>query len=215
VVVMGIFAAGCAATGVAVHPTPTARAPVTTASTFADLRSRPLNLPAAAGTCPTTPSHDLQPVVTVGKGGPGFGFGPGPAYLSGVITLYPGAFDNEVWMIDASYRGPVLVRGRQANGDQVVSFQEPITFAGAGFSSAGAPPPGPAAVRVTIEGTAVPFYSELDLPAADPTYPKASWRLFFARTHIEAPGCYAFQLDGLTFSTVIVFRVPDAARPGG
>jgi hypothetical protein len=53
------------------------------------------------------------------------------------------------------------------------------------------------------------------LPAAEATYAKTSWRLFFARTHIDAPGCYAFQLDGFTFSTVIVFRVLDAARPGG
>jgi hypothetical protein len=39
--------------------------------------------------------------------------------------------------------------------------------------------------------------------------------MFFARTHIDAPGCYAFQLDGAAFSLVIVFQVPDAARPGG
>ncbi len=59
------------------------------------------------------------------------------------------------------------------------------------------------------------FYAELDIPAAETGFPKASWRLFFARTHIDAPGCYAFQLDGLTFATVIVFHVADAARPGG
>ena len=39
--------------------------------------------------------------------------------------------------------------------------------------------------------------------------------MFFARTHIEAPGCYAFQLDGLNYSVAVVFVVPDAARPGG
>jgi hypothetical protein len=118
-------------------------------------------------------------------------------------------------MIDASYRGPVLVRGHQVHGTQVVSFQEPTTFSGANFSNPGAPPPNPAAATVTIQGTAFPFYTELDLPAADPAYPTVSWRMFFARTHIDSPGCYAFQLDGFTFSTVIVFRVLDAARPGG
>jgi hypothetical protein len=214
-VMLGLIAAGCGATGTANHTaagSPTAQASVAPASSFADLRSRPLNQPALAadGTCPITPSHDLHPVVTVGKGGPGFGFGPGPAYLSGIVQLYPGAFDNEVWMIDATYRGPVLVRSGHA-----VSFQEPITFPGGGFSSAGPPPPNPAVASVTIDGTPIAFYSELDLPAADPSYPTNSWRLFFARTHIDAPGCYAFQLDGLTFSVVIVFVVPDAARPGG
>jgi hypothetical protein len=212
---LGLVAAGCGATGIGANATsasPTAQQSVAPASNLADLRNRPLNQPAMAadGSCPSTPSHDVHPVVTVGKGGPSFGFGPGPAYLSGIVQLYPGAFDNEIWMIDATYRGPVLVRGGRA-----VSFQEPITFAGQGFSSAGAPPLEPSVATVTIEGTVIPFYSELDLPAADPAYPPGSWRLFFARTHIDAPGCYAFQLDGLTFSTVIVFHVPDAARPGG
>lgn len=223
-VMVGLISAGCGPTGIGANATsvspsahatlasPTAQQSVAPASNLADLRSRPLNQPAMAadGSCPSTQSHDVHAVVTVGKGGPNFGFGPGPAYLSGITQLYPGAFDNEIWMIDATYRGPVLVRAGKA-----VSFQEPTTFAGQGYSSAGAPPPGPAVATVTIDGTAIPFYSELDLPAADPTYPTGSWRLFFARTHIEAPGCYAFQLDGLTFSTLIVFVVPDAARPGG
>jgi hypothetical protein len=219
-VVIGLVAAGCGATGVGGHPMAAAQAvqpSVAPASNFADLRNRPLNQPALAadGSCPSDSSHDVKPVVTSGKGGPNFAFGPGPAYLSGIVQLYPGAFDNEVWMIDASYRGPVLIRGHQVNGTGVVSFQEPTTFAGANFSGAGAAPPGPAVVTVTIGGTGFPFYAELDLPAAEATYAKTSWRLFFARTHIDAPGCYAFQLDGFTFSTVIVFRVLDAARPGG
>jgi hypothetical protein len=184
---------------------------------LADLRNRQLNQPALAadGSCPSDSFHDVKPVVASGKGGPNFGFGPGPAYLSGITQLYPGAFDNEIWMIDASYRGPVLIRGHQVNGSQIVSFQEPTTFPGENFSSAGALPPNPAVATVTIEGLAIPFYAELDLPAADATFPASSWRLFFARTHIDAPGCYAFQLDGYTFSTVIVFHVMDAARPGG
>ena len=219
-VMVGLVAAGCGATAMGAHATPAsprARPSVAPASTFADLRNRPLNQPALAadGSCPSDSSHDVKPVVTSGKGGPNFGFGPGPAYLSGVTQLYPGAFDNEVWMIDATYQGPVLVRGHQVNGAGVVSFQEPITFVGANFSSAGAPPPNPAVATVTIQGTAIPFYAELDLPVSDPAFPKSSWRLFFARTHIDAPGCYAFQLDGLTFSSVIVFHVLDAARPGG
>lgn len=187
------------------------------ASTLAELRNRPLNPPApgANSACPTTSSHnDLSPVINGGKGkGPDFGFGPGPAYLSGTNALYPGAFDNEVWLIEPTYRGPVLVRGRQINGGAAISFAEPITFPVGGFSSAGSPPPGTPAATVTIDGSPVPFYLELDLPAATEVDAPGYWRMFFARTHIDAPGCYAVQVDGLTFSSVIVFQVPDAARP--
>jgi hypothetical protein len=218
---LGLVAAGCGAAGIGAHPTATpasqaAQPSFATAANFADLRNRPLNQPALAadGSCPSDSSHDVKPVVTSGKGGPNFGFGPGPTYLSGIIQLYPGAFDNEIWMIDASYMGPVLIRGHQVNGAQVVSFDEPSVFASGGFLS-GALPPGSAVATVSIGGTQTPFYAELDLPAADPTYAKGSWRLFFDSTHVEAPGCYAFQLDGFTFSTVIVFHVLDAARPGG
>ena len=216
-VMLGLITAGCGATEIAGHPSPTARGSAGPASSFADLRNRPLHLPgpAADGSCPSDSSHDVKPIVTSGKGGPNFGFGPGPVYLSGITQLYPGAFDNEVWMIDASYRGPILIRGHQLNGAGVVSFQPPTTFAGTNFSGAGAPPPGPAVVTVTIDRVPMTFYAELDIPAAETGFPKASWRLFFARTHIDAPGCYAFQLDGLTFATVIVFHVADAARPGG
>jgi hypothetical protein len=189
-----------------------------TASTLADLRNRPLNSPAmgAGGACPITSSHDLSPVVNSAKGkGPGFGFGPGPAYLSGITQLYPGGADGEVWLAEPTYRGPVLVRRRQVNGTQLVSFSEPITFPGEGFSSAGRPPPGKPVATVTVQGSAIPFYKELDLPAASSADAQGFWRQFFASTHIEAPGCYAFQVDGLSFSVVIVFQVPDAARGGG
>src|SRR5712692_3825992 len=157
---------------------------------------------------------DLSPVINGGKGkGPNYGFGPGPAYLTGTSALYPGGFDNEVWLIEPTYRGPVVVRGRQINGAAAISFAEPITFPLAGFSSAGSPPPGPPAATVTIDGAPVPFYLELDLPAATAAAAEGYWRMFFARTHIDAPGCYAVQMDGLSFSSVIVFQVPDAARP--
>jgi hypothetical protein len=222
-VLVGLVIVGCGATAMGAHGSPSSQTAqggqpsIAPAANFADLRNRPLNQPALAadGSCPSDSSHDVKPVVTSGKGGPNFGFGAGPAYLSGIVQLYPGAFDNEIWMIDASYRGPVLIRGHQVNGAGAVSFQPPTTFAGSNFSGAGAPPPGPGVATVTIDGQVMTFYAELDIPAAESNFPQSSWRLFFARTHIDAPGCYAFQLDGLTFSTVIVFHVQDAARPGG
>jgi len=222
-VLVALITAGCGAIAPGAHATPSpqtaqaARSSFAPAASFADLRNRPLNQPALAadGSCPSDSFHDVKPVVTSGKGGPNFGFGPGPAYLSGIDQLYPGAFDNEIWMIDATYRGPVLIRGHQVNGPGAVSFEPPTTFAGTNFSGAGAPPPGPAVATVTSGGQVMTFYAELHIPAAESSFPQTSWRLFFARTHIDTPGCYAFQLDGYTFSTVIVFHVMDAARPGG
>ena len=219
VATLAILSAGCGAvvsSGQSTSNTHETTTTVAAASSFADLRARPLKLPAmgAGNACPTTASHDLSPVVNGGKGkGPGFGFGRGPAYLSGVTELYPGGFDNEVWLIEPTYEGPVLIRGHEINGSHLVAFAEPITFPVGGFSSAGSPPPGAAVASVTIEGQAVPFYRELDLPAMSSTDVKGFWRMFFARTNIEVAGCYAFQLDGLDFSLVIVFQVPDAARP--
>ena len=220
VIVVAVLTVACGATshgGPLAASSPASNASVAPAADFADLRNRPLHLPAAGAnqTCPTTPSHDLAPVVNGGKGkGPGFGFGPGPAYLSGIVQIYPGGFDNEVWLIEPKYAGPVLIRGHQINGAQFVAFSEPITFPIGGFSSAGSPPPGTPVVSVTIGGSPIPFFQELDLPAMTPTDAKGFWRMFFARTHIESPGCYAFQLDGVDFSLVTVFQVPDAARPG-
>ncbi len=217
---LGLVTAGCGATAGSLasrSPSPSATSSPPTASTLAELRNRPLNPPApdANKACPTTSFHsDLSPVINGGKGkGPNYGFGPGPAYLSGTNALYPGGFDNEVWLIEPTYRGPVLVRARQINGAAAISFAEPITFPLGGFSSAGSPPPGPPAATVTIDGAPVPFYLELDLPAATAADAEGYWRMFFARTHIDAPGCYAVQMDGLSFSSVIVFQVPDAARP--
>jgi hypothetical protein len=221
VTLLGLVIAGCGAVASkapSLGPSQSINTSASPASTMADLRNRPLKPPAmgAGGACPITPVHDLNPVTSGAKGkGPNFGFGTGPAYLSGTNQLYPGAFDNELWLVEPSYRGPILVRGVQPNGSQAVSFQEPTTFPDGGFSSAGSPPPGKQVATVTIQGSPFPFYQELDLPAASATNVQGYWRMFFARTHIEAPGCYAFQLDSLDVSVVIVFQVPDAARPGG
>jgi hypothetical protein len=68
---------------------------------------------------------------------------------------------------------------------------------------------------VQIQGETVPFYGELDLPAAPAGGASRFWRMFFGRTHIDAPGCYGFQVDGLSFSETLIFHVWDAARPGG
>jgi hypothetical protein len=218
-----VLMAGCGAVGHAASGSPAAQslqpsaAPTTSAATtLVALRQRPLNLPAvaSAAACPVTASHDLHPVINAPKGAPGFGYGNGPVYASGFIDLYPTGFDNEVWLIEPNYAGPVLVRGRQVDGQQAVLFAQPITFPGSAFLPAG-PAPGNPLTTLQIIGDVVPFYSELDLPAASGGADGRFWRMFFGRTNIGVPGCYGFQVDGLTFSETLIFHVRDAARPAG
>jgi hypothetical protein len=196
--------------------TPSAKSAITPGATVAELRQRPIKLPTVASrsACPVSASHNVHAVINDPKGGAGFGYGNGPVYAGGFVDLYPGGFDNEVWLIDASYRGPVLVRGRQVNGQQAVRFAQPITFPQSAFLPAG-PPPGTPLTTLQIGGDGVPFYGELDLPAASANSDPHVWREFFGRTHIDAPGCYGFQIDGLSFSDTLIFHVSEAARQGG
>jgi hypothetical protein len=46
-------------------------------------------------------------------------------------------------------------------------------------------------------------YDELQLLGAAVDAPPRQWPSF---TRVRAPGCYAYQVDGTTFSAVIVFR---------
>src|ERR1700675_892974 len=70
---LGLVVTGCGAVaskGQSSGASPSTSASVLPASTLADLRNRPLKLPAmaAGGTCPTGSSHDLNPVINGGKG---------------------------------------------------------------------------------------------------------------------------------------------------
>jgi hypothetical protein len=82
-----------------------------------------------------------------------------------------------MWAIDPRYVGPVLVRGRQVDGGDLLRFEsgEP------GF---------------TPESARDPAY-ELRL-AGGYVHP--------AVTRVRTLGCYAYQFDGLGFSRTVVFR---------
>lgn len=146
---------------------------------------RPLTTPTISSTsaCPTAaPKGDLRR-----RGWAGPAWGPGPAYPVGLgdgpvlhyLDPIPRSseffgsawFGNKVlWFIDRkTYRGPVLIRGRQLDGPSLLRFER------------GRIPP-----------------RELRLSATtreNPSY-----------TRVRAPGCYAYQVDGLGFSYTIVFR---------
>jgi len=85
------------------------------------------------------------------------------------------------WTASAAYRGPVLIRGRRLGGSAAVGFGE------------GRRP-----------------YDELQLRSAGQGAPPVSGggRAWLSFTRVQSAGCYAYQIDGSGFSSVIVFKVP-------
>ena len=81
-----------------------------------------------------------------------------------------------MWVASSAYGGPILIRGRQVGGSGAVGF-------GSGH---------------------VPF-DELQLKdsAAPTSGGSRQWPTF---TRVRGRGCYAYQVDGTSFSSVIVFR---------
>jgi hypothetical protein len=150
---------------------------------WASLRSRPLVLPtvSAGGACPVTPSVQASPNF-------GQALGTGPAYPVGFGTdsTYHYASTNEeggwlylkvLWIVDPVYKGQTLVRGRQIDGSGELRFERG---------------PDPA--------TELQLAQETALTGSD------SWPNWPTYTRLKGQGCYAYQIDGTTFSKVIVFK---------
>ena len=155
---------------------------------------RPLHLPhiALGATCPVSGVDHRIPFLR--RFGVGPGIGRGPAYPiglpAGLIELAPASnFDSTVWagqkvlwFVLPSYRGPVLIRGARIDGPGRVRFDRgdvpPLTIRIGRHPTSGAPD------TVPPEGT-----------RDRPSY-----------TRVRGPGCYAYQVDGTTFSRVVVFR---------
>jgi hypothetical protein len=60
----------------------------------------------------------------------------------------------------------------------------------------------PGALRFATTGKRI--RTELSMPGFNSS---GSWRRATAYTLFRGPGCYAFQLDGTTFSNVVIFKV--------
>ncbi len=123
---------------------------------------------------------------------PDFGpaIGDGPAYAAGfdsngVLNMsfpaptetpfYGSAWSGAkvLWIVDPTYRGPLLIRGGRLDGSGQIGFET------------GAEPP-----------------SELRIDAAT----TSDWRSFPSYTRLRSPGCYMYQVDGLTFTETIIFE---------
>jgi hypothetical protein len=159
---------------------------------------RPLHLPqlAKGAACPvSTVDRRVDWAHAFIFGGSGIGRGPvypGLGSSSGLIyatrdTQYGSAWYGEkvFWYVLPSYRGPVLIRGRRIDGPQ----------------------------RMGFNGTRVAS-PELRID----TYDSVGWsgqrrgsRGMPSGVRVLAPGCYGIQIDGTTFSRVVVVTVDVAA----
>jgi hypothetical protein len=138
------------------------------------------------------PPGTLCPISWGKQVSPDFGpaLGDGPVYLAGfgqqgVLSFEKNARDagsahlKTAWIAPPGYQGPALVRGRQVDGPNAVSFGE------------GAYPA-----------------SQLRLSEQNATPEPSGWLLLWLDyTRVAAPGCYVLQVDGLNFIEMIYFQV--------
>lgn len=154
---------------------------------------RPLHIPRlAAGTpCPVSGPADFD----FAKYGVTQGVGPGPAYpvalrqpgtildfeyppsAASVIAGSKWGGNKVLWFVAPSYTRPVLVRGRQLDGSHGVRFE---------------------LLRVPTKELRIAPVPEWLSPRRD--------RGRASTTRVQAPGCYAYQIDGRSFSRIIVFE---------
>jgi hypothetical protein len=166
----------------ATSPSPSPPAPVVD---WAPLLAKPLQLPSVVDGCPVSPQKNLQVTTTSGKGGPNYGYGQGPVYLSGQTNWYSGT-QGVVILTDPRYAGPVLVRAKRLDGSGSITFMgnNGIVFkdGGLGIPQTSAPP---------------------------------RWGAYFGTMSPSAPGCYGIQFDGTSFSEYAVIEVKQGPPPPG
>jgi hypothetical protein len=159
---------------------------------------RPIHLPriAAGARCPVSaPGRKVYRNQGAALGpGPIYALSLGPFAHTAVMPFVlpsPALFGGSAWggqilkWIGApSYHGPVLIRGRTLTGPDGLGF-------GAGK---------------------VPL-AEMDVPPGGVALNPGGWRLWPGYVRLRSPGCYGLQVDGTTFSEVIIFRVCLSSRP--
>jgi hypothetical protein len=155
--------------------------------------NRPLQLPklARGARCPVATSDPAILFSTVYRIGKGLGAGPVfPVFGTGAtLHLAPPANFNSarwggqkvLWFVLPSYTGPVLIRGGRLDRPGRIGFE-----------------------RGSIPSLELHLDSSTVQPRGGDVPAGARYRPSYTR--IVAPGCYAYQVDGTTFSRTIVFR---------
>ena len=171
-------------------PTPS---PTGATAVVQKLAARPLTIaPLAPGAaCPITPMATIEPGTGTGfSAGTGQAQGDGPVYVWNAQRVHLFANDltsdgyglKEVWVIDGSYQGPVLIRGGRIDGDDAMRFR---------FNP-----------ETAIDDALV-------LDDAAPSLqrdPSTGWRSVPSEVVVPSAGCYAFQIDGIGFTEQVVFE---------
>jgi hypothetical protein len=152
--------------------------------------ARPLHLPhvAPGHRCPTALTARTVDGQALNGVSPAFLVGA-PAAPAGVISLAQSATDSlgwrsqkTPWQIARSYNGPILIRGARIDQPGAVRF----AFGNGQHLHE---------LRFAIGANyALPHHLD-------------QWRLLPFATLFRAKGCYAFQVDGTTFSHVVTMRV--------
>jgi hypothetical protein len=91
----------------------------------------------------------------------------------------PWGSQKVLWFVIPDYKGPVLIRGRRLSGRQWMRFDRGSL---------------PSAEIRLAPGETVTWSGQAPDSRGRPSY-------------VRAPGCYAAQIDGTTFSNVVVFSV--------
>jgi hypothetical protein len=179
------------AIAVALVATAVAALPVSASDGWGALR-RPLHLPrlASRAACPVSTIDtrvDWKRAHIFG----GSGIGRGPVYpgLGTVEALEvpndwqsggPWGAQKVFWYVLPRYRGPVLIRGRRLDGPQWMRFDSGRL---------------PAAELHISPGESVGWEGQ---PYGSRGHPSS--------VRVRASGCYGAQIDGTTFSRVVIFR---------
>ncbi|HEY2778739.1 MAG TPA: hypothetical protein VGI77_12655 [Gaiellaceae bacterium] len=148
---------------------------------YSQLRGRAVRTPA----CALTPQDG-----TLKRNGyasqPAWGSPASPFMLNGSLVQSveydPGAYAKyglfkAMWAIDPRYVGPVLVRGRQLDGDDVLKFEK-----------------------------GEPGFSDYTRSHPTTELHESGGYVHPSVTRVRTLGCYAYQVDGIGFSYSIVFR---------
>jgi hypothetical protein len=158
------------------------------------LLRRPLHLPlvAAGSPCPVSRIDRRVPWARIRIFG-GAGIGPGPVYpglgtTSGLLnavkdTQYGGPWQGQkvFWYIAPTYRGRVLIRGRRLDGAGWLGFN---------------------GTRIPKDELRIEPYDTVTW-SGQPAHARGIPTAVRALTS----GCYAAQIDGKTFSKVVVFTI--------
>ena len=162
------------------------------------LEQRPLQLPALKpdAACP-------EPFIRSVEGYDFEVIGEGPVYSLFYLLLIRAdgmynAYEQDgwywkkvVWARDPQYTGPVVIRGRQLDGPATLRFQ---------WIREGDPSP-----ELARSSLHVPPYSP---ESSRLTGGSGWWEEIMTYVVVRVPGCYGAQIDGVDFTTTIVFAVP-------